>query len=314
MTYLICPGEIDHVFYTISFGKSEPGYKKYCPGGVSITWTGRVVIGRFYDLTYFYAMKGLRIFGVFLAALYGLLCTGLYFGQEYLIFDPVPLQDDFEFGKGIELDIPAGGDVTIHTMLLKATHPRGALLYLHGNRGSNRRCLRQASMFEGLGYDIYMPDYRGYGKTGGTIESEAQLYSDVQAVYDKIRETHEESQIIIVGYSLGTGMASYLAAHHNPRHLVLLAPYESFINLKDRRIPILPDFIVKYPLDNAKHLRDVRCPVTLVHGTEDNIIPFDSSVNLQKIRPDAIRLVALEGTGHRRTIFSNEVRGVISRI
>lgn len=273
-----------------------------------------IISGQLAELTYFCTMKGLRIFGVFLFALYCLFCTGLYFGQDYLIFDPVTLQDDFVFGKGIELDIPSDGGVSIHTLLLRDENARGALLYLHGNRGSNRRCLRQAGMFEGLGYDIYMPDYRGYGKTGGTIESEKQLFRDVQAVYDEIRKTHEESRIIIIGYSLGTGMASYLAAQNNPKHLVLLAPYESFIDLKDRKIPILPDFIVKYPLDNAKHLRDVRCPVTLVHGTEDSIIPFDSSVKLQKIRPDATRLVVLEGTSHRRTIFSNEVRSEISRI
>lgn len=265
-------------------------------------------------MTYFCAMKGLRIFGIFLLVLYGLLCTGLYFGQEYLIFDPVRLDEDFRFRKGTELEIPAGDGVSIHTLVLQDKQAKGALLYLHGNRGSNRRCLRQASMFEGLGYEIYMPDYRGYGKTEGSIQSEAQLYADMQAVYDRIRESYDESSIIIVGYSLGTGMASYLAARNRPRHLVLLAPYESFVDLKDRRLPLLPDFLVKYPLDNAAHLEQVSCPVTLIHGTEDSIIPFDSSVNLKKIRPEETRLVAIDGAGHRRTIFSDEVRRVVARI
>lgn len=259
-------------------------------------------------------MKGLKIFGLTIGILYCILCSGLYFAQNQLIFDPQTLSDDFTFRAGVEVEVPTPDGVSINCVKLQSQNSKGVILYLHGNRGSNRRCLRQANMFEGFGYDILMPDYRGYGKTEGEITSEKQLYQDVQLVYDVLKKDYDESQIIIVGYSLGTGMASYLASRNNPMHLVLIAPYESFTNLKDRRFPIIPDFIVKYPLNNSKHLEKVKCPVTLLHGTEDSIIPYDSSLELKKIRPNEIELVTLSGTGHRGTIFNAKVREVISKI
>jgi hypothetical protein len=242
------------------------------------------------------------------------MCTGLYFAQNQLIFDPNTLSNDFTFRVGVEKEVLTPDGISINCIQLQAEKSKGVILYLHGNRGSNRRCLRQAKMFEGFGYDILMPDYRGYGKTEGSITSEKQLYQDVQLVYDALKKDYNESQIIVVGYSLGTGMASYLASRNDPRHLVLIAAYESFTNLKDRRFPIIPDFILKYPLNNAKHLEKVKCPVTLLHGTEDSIIPYDSSLELQKIRPNEIELVTLSGTGHRGSIFSSKVRDVMLKI
>ena len=259
-------------------------------------------------------MKGLKVFVVTLGVLYGLLCTGLYFAQDHLIFDPTKLSNDFSFRAGVEVEIPTHDGVSLNCILLKSNPSKGVILYLHGNRGSNRRCLRQANMFHGFGYDIFMPDYRGYGKTEGEITSQKQLFRDAQTVYDALKKQYNESDIIIVGYSLGTGMASYLAAENDPKHLILIAPYESFIDLKDRRFPIIPDFIVKYPLNNAKHLKEVRCPVTLVHGTDDSIIPYDSSVELQKIRPDKTELITLNGTSHRGSIFSSEISRIMRRI
>lgn len=240
-------------------------------------------------------------------------CSILYFGQDRIIFNPDQLPEDFRFRDGQELEIEVDKETYLNSLFLPSEHSEGVILYLHGNRGSNRRCLRQADMLRGNNYDILMPDYRGYGKSDGEISSEDQLLSDVQKVYDYLLTRYDESKIVIVGYSLGTGMASYLAANNKPARLLLVAPYLSFYNLKDQWIRIIPDFLVKYPLNNQKYLKDVTCPITLFHGTLDEVIPYESSVTLARINPSA-KLISLDGTNHRGSIFSDLFRQTLSQI
>jgi len=178
------------------------------------------------------------------------------------------------------------------------------ILYLHGNRGSNRRCLRQTRGMQGHGYDIFMPDYRGYGKSDGSITSEAQMHADIQEVYDYLKQHYRETQIIVLGYSLGTGMATYLTAHNDPQQLVLVAPYLSMVNLKNRWAPVIPNFIVRYPLRSADWISKIEQQITLFHGTEDNVIPYDSSEELQQLNPERSQLITLQGESHRGALFN----------
>lgn len=243
---------------------------------------------------------------------YIVLCAVLYVAQDYIIFDPVKLDESFRFREGTEVEVPVDGNISLNCLLIPHENAQGVILYLHGNRGSNRRCLRQADMLTGMGYDVFMPDYRGFGKSEGRITSQKQMLKDIQAVYDHLKQSYDESQIVIVGYSLGTGMASYLASENHPRHLFLVAPYLSFWDLKNRKFPLVPDFLIKYPLNNKKYLANARCPVTLFHGTEDEVIPFDSSEQLKALNPSIIELVRMDDTGHRRSIFHQSFRSGVA--
>jgi pimeloyl-ACP methyl ester carboxylesterase len=258
-------------------------------------------------------MKFVKYTSIGLASLYLLACGILYLGQDRIIFNPDQLPEDFRFRDGEEIEIKVDEGVYLNSIFLPSEQSKGVILYLHGNRGSNRRCLRQADGLRGNNYDILMPDYRGYGKSDGQIKSEKQLLNDVQKVYDYLSTRYDESKIVIVGYSLGTGMASYLAAQNNPSRLVLIAPYLSFYNLKDQWVRVIPDFLVKYPLNNQKYLKDVTCPITLFHGTSDEVIPYESSVTLAQLNP-AAKLIPLDGTSHRGSIFSGLFRQTLSQM
>jgi len=237
--------------------------------------------------------------------LYFLACAVLYFAQEKVIFLQDQLPETYQFRDGEEVEVEVEDGLFLNCLLLKSPQSRGVILYFHGNKGSNARCLRQAERMKGLGYDIFMPDYRGYGKSDGNIEGEKQLLDDAQKVYEYVKTLYDESKIVLVGYSLGTGIASYLASENNPQQVVLNSPYISFTDLKDRRIPIVPDFLVKYPLSNLKYLSKTEERVTIYHGTRDELIPYDSSETLSRINPEKITLVPLKDTGHRRAIFHN---------
>lgn len=228
--------------------------------------------------------------------------------QEQIIFNPHFLDEDHTFRTGEEIEIEVDESIYLNALWMKEPNAKGLIIYLHGNKGNLRRCIRQAQSLSDDAHDILMPDYRGFGKSDGYNYSEEQLLSDAQKVYDWAKQKYKESQIIVVGYSLGTGVASYLAANNQPTHLALIAPYYSFLDLKDSRFPFIPDFLLKYPLKNHQFLESVKCPITLFHGTNDEIIPFDSSERLQAINPDQIQLVKMKGESHRGSIFNRSIR------
>lgn len=259
-------------------------------------------------------MKIVKIIGIFLLVGYLLLCAGLYFGQDQVLFKPKKLSEDHQFPAGQEVEIPVAEGISLNCLSVKEPNSKGVILYLHGNKGSIRRCLRQAQTMSGNQYDLFLADYRGYGKSDGHIFSEAQLFKDVQIVYDYLKKQYREDQIQIVGYSLGSGMASWLAANNSPKRLVLVAPYVSFIDLKNHYIPFVPNFLVKFPLNNKAHLATVKCPVTLFHGTNDEVIPFVSSKELVQVDPANIKLVTLEGESHRGAIFNNLFRSTVRKL
>ncbi|MEM1216727.1 MAG: alpha/beta fold hydrolase, partial [Bacteroidota bacterium] len=203
--------------------------------------------------------------------------------------------------------------VALHALWLKAPSSRGVLLFWHGNVGSNRRCLRQADQMTGLGYDIFMPDYRGYGKSGGQMEDQDQMYADAQAVYDWLLTNYEADQIVIVGYSLGTGVATYLAQENSPQRLVLVAPYRSMVAMKNLILPVAPALLLKYKLRNDRQLPNSSCPVLIVHGTGDELIPPRHSEYLHRLIPERSELFLLPNVSHRGVIFSGKLRQELAR-
>ena len=247
--------------------------------------------------------------------IYVLVCIGLYTQQNKIFFNPQKLSEEHTFRLGEEVEVEVAEDIFLNCVWLKERRSKGVILYLHGNKGSNRRCLHQAENMSGNQYDIFMPDYRGYGKSDGVIYSEDQLFADMQKVYDFLKEQYTERQIVIVGYSLGSGMASWLAANNHPKQLFLIAPYISLVDMKNRfTYSAFPNFLVKYPLNNQEHLAAVRCPITLFHGTNDELIPYESSEILQQISPKKIQLVPLKGVGHRRAIFDGRFRSTVREL
>ncbi len=260
-------------------------------------------------------MKWLLRIVVVLAVVYGLLCAALYIYQENLIFRPRLLAADYRFEQGEEFYIPTADGVLLNVLAFRHPKSEGAILFLHGNRGSNRRSLRQVEGLTNTNYDLYLLDYRGYGKSGGEIESEEQLYTDAQTMYDTLKSHYEESSIVVAGYSLGTGMASFLAAENNPAYCILAAPYASITAMKNLWLWMVPDFILKYPLNTLQNVARARCPVTVIHGLRDDFIPFGMAEEIKEVAPNRVQLIPLPDAGHRGAIldptFAKTILGLI---
>ena len=244
-----------------------------------------------------------------LSGLYILSCVVLYIIQDHFIFNAYPLPADYTFNTGQEIELPLDDGLSMNCLLIpqnQSHRPNGAILYLHGTRGNIRFGIHQTRQMTGLGYDIFIPDYRSYGKTEGRIVSEQQLYNDVQVAYDYLSDRYDK--IIIIGYSLGTGMASYLSQNNDPLHLVLVAPFTSLTDIKNKFLWMFPDFILKYKLPVEHHLEFANCDVTIVHGTDDEVVDYDYSVRLKELFPNKINLITAHNQSHRGVIFSEELR------
>ncbi len=253
----------------------------------------------------------MKKFLIFLAIVYLLISLSLYYTQDQFIFDPHPIPQE-QILNGKEIYIPLEEGLDMHCLWLKNNSDK-VILYFHGNTGNVRRAAYQADRFNANNVDVFIPDYRGYGKTKGSVRDNKQLLTDAAKAYVFLKQHYAEKDIIIVGYSLGSGMASYVASQANPKHLVLVAPFTSLVDIKDEYLWMFPDFLLKYKLSNKKHLREVNCPVTLVHGTDDRIVNYNYSEELKALYPQA-HLVTKKGIGHRRVIFriNQEIDSVIS--
>ncbi len=227
----------------------------------------------------------------------------LYYLQDFFLFKPEKLAEDFKFSYENqvveEYNISTRDGATINGLHFKVEKPKGAVLYLKGNSKSIKGWGKFAVDFTRHNYDVIMVDYRGFGKSTGRINENA-IKHDLQFIYNKIKERIDEKYIILYGRSLGSGFATKLASTNNPRMLILDAPYYSLVNVTKRYMPFMPlSVILKYPMPTYKWLKYVDCPVHIIHGTNDKLIPFNSSVKLSKIKPNSTRLWPIIDGGHK---------------
>lgn len=163
-----------------------------------------------------------------------------------------------------------------------------------------------APFYTDLGYDLFFLYYRGFGKSEGDIDNQVQLFEDVQSAYDEIKRRYDEDKIIILGYSIGTGLGAYLASSNEPSLLILQAPYYSLTNVIQNICPIIPEFAVKYKLETYQYLEKYKGPIIIFHGDRDNVINYKNSVRLSKKIKDTDLFITLKGEGHN-SITDNDV-------
>ena len=228
----------------------------------------------------------------------------LYYLQDYLLFKPEKLPEDFEFyyenQAFEEYNLETRDGATINAVrFMPKGESKGIVFYLKGNSKSIKGWGKFAVDFTRHGYNVLMLDYRGFGKSTGR-RSQKAIKRDLQVVYNKIKEQTSEDRIILYGRSLGSGFAAKLASTNNPRMLILDAPYYSLTKVTARYAPFMPlSVLIKYPLPTYKWLKYVQCPIHIIHGTHDKLIPYKSSVKLSQINPKLTRLHTVIGGGHK---------------
>ena len=252
-----------------------------------------------------------------LVVLYIITCGLLYVFQEKLIFFPQKLDKNYQFSFNQvfeEINVITEDGISLNGLLFKADSAKGLIFYLHGNAGSLSSWGNVAETYTELNYDVFILDYRGYGKSGGSISSQNQFYQDIQIVYNELNKNYSEENIIVLGYSIGTGPASKLASGNNPELLILQAPYFSLTDMMEHSFPIIPIFILKYKFATNEYLKDCRIPVVIFHGDQDEVIYYGSSLKLKEQFKQQDTLITLRGQRHNGMTDNEEYKTEIKKI
>lgn len=219
---------------------------------------------------------------------------------EEQLFPGKKMQDSsFNFkGKFDEKFILTADNIKLHGLLFNADSSKGLIFYLHGSNGALDTWGKIANIYTDNGYDLFMLDYRGYGKSEGKVTDEKILYSDLQTVYEQLTQHYPEDQIILIGQSIGTALASTLAADNKSKMLILQAPYYNFEDWTHHVAPEVDTTGIPFHFDNAAALQKVKCQTIIFHGDQDNAVYFGSSIKLSKFFKKHDKLIRLRREGH----------------
>jgi len=237
----------------------------------------------------------------FFLIIYILMISYFYFNQVDLVFHSSKLPKDYKFDyqqKFEEINISSFDGNNLHGLLFRAENSKGLVFYLHGNAGTLETWGKIAKIYTSLGYDIFILDYRSFGKSEGEIENEEQVSKDISVAYKKLAEKYAENKIIIAGYSIGSGFAAKLALENNPKALILQAPYYNFLELSSSKAPFFPDFMKKFSLETNLYLPKIKIPIYIFHGTDDQLIPIDNSIRLKKLLKSNAHFYPLRNQEH----------------
>src|SRR5579871_2531704 len=217
---------------------------------------------------------------------------------------PLPSRDELR-AREIELvSYPTSDGLELEGAFVRSKAPgsRTAVLF-HGNKDSAVTNLPFAVELAKHGIDTFLAEYRGYGGMPG-VPSERGLYLDGEASLDALEALGvPKARPILIGRSLGSGVAVELAHRGYGSALVLISPYTSVVDVASRRVGFLARLLVSDRFESAKKIGSIARPIVILHGTMDPVIPFEHAKRLVALSPGA-KLVALEGQGHRLELAS----------
>lgn len=230
------------------------------------------------------------------------ICVLYYSIQESFIFHPKKLSVDhvFKCDKDFEeLVINTSDACALNGVIVKSDSSKGLILFLHGSGGNIDKYITKrkiASIYTDLGYDIFLLDYRGYGKSEGKIRNEKQFTDDLDQVYSYLLNKYEEKDIVIIGFSLGTFAAAYLASKNNLSLIVLESAGWSGKERIRKRFFFLPlSLLSKYEFEAYRYLQGTNTPIAIFMGSED---PLTSDNRWHQILKPEDKFTILEGELH----------------
>jgi uncharacterized protein len=231
-----------------------------------------------------------------------------WISQERLIFFPQPLTDTTHLpahAKPLDV-VAADGTHLAGFQIAGATRPAPVLLYFGGNAEEISWTLADARWPRA--WTIAGLNYRGYGRSEGKPGEQA-LVADGLALFDAMaaRPDVDPRRIVVVGRSLGTGVAARIAAERPVAGAVLISPYDSLVEIGRSHYPWLPvSWLLRHRFDSVAAIKEARVPLLTIVGTADGIIPLSRSRVLHEAWPGPKEWIALEGAGHNNVNMSNE--------
>ena len=237
------------------------------------------------------------------AAAAALLWLGMNFEETFLYFPTRALAaspKDYRL-QAEEVEPVAEDGVRLFGWWIRG-EGRRAVIFFHGNAGNAADRLDRARILhDRIGLDVFLVDYRGYGRSAGS-PSEKGLERDARAIYDaaKSRGFPPES-IVAFGESLGSAVAVGLAAERPCGGLVLETPFLSVREMARRHYPFVPGALIRTRFDSGAGIAGVRAPKLFLVAERDEIVPPEQGRRLFELAPPPKTLYVIPGAGHNDT-------------
>jgi fermentation-respiration switch protein FrsA (DUF1100 family) len=247
------------------------------------------------------------------AAVYLLLCAALFFLQDHMIYQPLreigvnPSAIELQYE---DIEFRASDGVALHGWFIPTEGPPGGvLLFFHGNAGNISHRLDSIRIFHDLGLDVFIFDYRGYGRSGGR-PSEEGLYADGRAALDFLlfEKGYSLKEVIVFGRSLGGAIAAKISCESTPAALILESSFTSLGALASRVAPLFPvQFLLRSRYGTDRILPDAECPTLVVHSPEDEIIPYTHGAELFELAPSPKMFLRIRGDHNEGFLLSGQL-------
>ncbi len=199
----------------------------------------------------------------------------LYFEQDKLLFHPAREWKTTPESLGLSFE-----DIRFEQLsgwFIENPKNRGTVLVCHGNAGNISDRVPEIQFFHRMGFNVFIFDYHGYGKSQNAPLTENGLYRDADAAWFYLTQTRKiaPQQIILCGRSLGATIAAYLASRYDARALILESGFTTLWKLGQEKYPLLPVRVLsKYDLPTVDFIKKVEEPVFIVHSRDDTLIPL----------------------------------------
>jgi len=199
--------------------------------------------------------------------------------------------------------------VKLHGWFVPAPDASRVILFFHGNAGNISHRLESIRIFHDLGLSVFIIDYRGYGRSGGSI-SEKGTYLDARAAYrhltGEMRIAPED--VVFFGRSLGASVAIELATHHLPGAVIAESCFPSMVDVGQHAYRFLPvRLLLQIRYDSTDRIAGLTCPVLVIHSRDDEIVPFDLGKRLYELASEPKSFLEIEGDHNAGFIESGQL-------
>lgn len=254
-------------------------------------------------------LKKILLFVVIFCIIY---FSVLYFFQDNFLFGPdtkYKTPQEAGFDMFVENPITAKDGTQVMTWYFEGDKDKPLLLYFHGNTGLMARFAPAITKLTNEGYSVAMIEYRGFGNTKGKISQETS-FSDAVKFYDYYKNK-TDNKIIFYGYSFGCAFAMGLTQYREPDGIILTAPFSSlYQEVKEYPVP-LAFFILKDKYPSDEYIKNIKCPILIIHGKKDKLIDSSHSQRLFDLAPVKDKSIFFIADVNHHDIYFKEINNPI---
>jgi len=244
-----------------------------------------------------------------LAGGYILFSVIIYIFQDRLVYFPIkdivvnPHNIGLEY-ESIFIEVDDG--VKIHAWYIPKKGAKTTLFFLHGNAGNISHRLDSIKLFNSLGMNVFIFDYRGYGNSDGSA-NEQNTYDDARSAWEYLLKSKglKPEELVIFGRSLGGTIAANLGSRVKPKAMILESTFSTVDKLASDIFPYVPKYLIRFKYETTKHLKDIKYPILIVHSVDDNIIPYRFGEEVFKNANEPKTFVQISG-GHNHGFLQSK--------